>query len=293
MIIEVLGLQEFDSGKTLFSQMLIRGMRDLGLRFVPFKPIAGYNVWRQFEHFKLCFKEGMFYSYDLYRLKKVCGCMENPQILNPICILTSPLKLKEYIEVGIKGQPILRESFSLNFLTGRITKVEGSTVKNTNYFIKNKFRRLLMGEEVLKLLRDRKEKVEFIEDYEEFTDLIMKRSGMEAINTCFSYISKKYNNIIIEGFNDVLLPWSGLRADIPIIVSPGYAFVFDKDKFISAIEALLTIRDVNELRTEDLVNLVSPENVYRYPLRFGDDVTYKGDDFNRLLDHILKFGGMK
>ncbi|MHA1597027.1 MAG: hypothetical protein ACTSWV_05355, partial [Candidatus Asgardarchaeia archaeon] len=242
-------MQESDSGKTLFSQMLIKSMRELGIRFIPFKPIAGYNVWRQFEHFKLCFNEGVFYSYDLYRLKKVCGCVENPQILNPICILTSPLKLKEYIDVGIKGHLILSESFSLNFLTGRITKMKRGTVKNTYYFIKNKFRRLLMGEEVLKLLKDRGERLEFLRDYEEFTDLIMKRSGMEAINTCFSYLSKKYDNIIIEGFNDVLLPWSGLRADIPIVVSPGYALVFDKDKFISAIEALLTIRDVNELRT--------------------------------------------
>ncbi|MHA1626565.1 MAG: hypothetical protein ACTSVF_00880 [Candidatus Asgardarchaeia archaeon] len=286
-------MQESDSGKTLFSQMLIKSMRELGIRFIPFKPIAGYNVWRQFEHFKLCFNEGVFYSYDLYRLKKVCGCVENPQILNPICILTSPLKLKEYIDVGIKGHLILSESFSLNFLTGRITKMKRGTVKNTYYFIKNKFRRLLMGEEVLKLLKDRGERLEFLRDYEEFTDLIMKRSGMEAINTCFSYLSKKYDNIIIEGFNDVLLPWSGLRADIPIVVSPGYALVFDKDKFISAIEALLTIRDVNELRTEDLVSLISPENVYRYPLRLDDKITYEGDDFNRLLDHILKFGGMK
>ncbi|MHA1597072.1 MAG: hypothetical protein ACTSWV_05595, partial [Candidatus Asgardarchaeia archaeon] len=258
MIVEVLGLQESDSGKTLFSQMFIRSMRNLGLSFIPFKPIAGYNVWRQFEHFKICFNEGVFYSYDLHRLKKVSGCVEDPQILNPICILTSPLNLKEYIDMGIKGQLILRESFSLNFLTGRITKMRGDVAENTYYFIKNKFKRLLMGEEVLGVLNDRNERVEFLGDYEEFADLIMKRSGMEAINTCFSYLSKKYDNIIIEGFNDVLLPWSGLKADIPIIVSPGYALIFDKDKFTSAIEALLTIRNVNELRTEDLVNLLSP-----------------------------------
>ncbi|MHA1268263.1 MAG: hypothetical protein ACTSPY_00630 [Candidatus Helarchaeota archaeon] len=271
MIILLIGKNEFDSGKTTFGRIITKLFRNRNLNIIPFKPHSGFNYWYNYSLIDryLNFKD--FYSKDIYLLlNELNNSIDiNPLILNPVHRVLGPSK------------KLFNESYFDEFFFIRFSKWDEKT-KNliSEYYFNNFFEGITKITNRIKELYKNKiiGEIKTVKELE----ILYNKNFSVSIKTCFSYLIRNFDHILIESFNDAAYPFENIEKfiDLIFLVSPGKVFLIDKEKYFKSCflkatiqsPLLLTVKRVieksfiiNELEYEpiDLTRKLNKEEVYK------------------------------
>ena len=266
MIIYIFGFMEEDSGKTTIGTYVIRYLREIGLKIAPFKPVAGFNYWRQYENFLNSIKYGTIFSFDAFRLESIAKSGEPLEVINPVSFLFTPSDIQKYIENDAISRFLFEETLVRNLVLARLTTCQEDKIENQVFLNKRRIEYLLHDARIFKIFEERNTREFDIENLEEFLEE-MSLNTRQHIDSCFNRLSERYNNILIESFNNSIIPWKGILAkdiDIAIGAFPGYALFFDAKAFKDASRTLMSFRG-DIITGEMLLGVLSPKKIVRIP----------------------------
>ena len=288
----IFGLFPEDSGKTIISSALARGLINRGIKTCVFKPRSGHNFWHQYDAYLKCRKKGRLFCEDIIKLRRACKCSLPPEILNPVDALMSPLNTKKFIdEKTINHLYLLDENIFSHLIVERYTICEN---RAENIFCINaettRTRSVIIDEEYLHKLESQADEIIYVNSLEEWNS-VSQRYSPRAIRSCYKKISEKFEYIIIEGFNDAVCPDETLRYDLTIGVAPGVAIFYDAETFQKALRILGEIRDPKTLRARDVIKYLKKKEISSIPalpsshLRNFDTLSR---DLNKIVDLSIK-----
>ncbi|MHA1232153.1 MAG: hypothetical protein ACTSRP_18510 [Candidatus Helarchaeota archaeon] len=230
----VIGKNEFDSGKTTVCRIIARLLLDNGIQLTPFKPHSGFNYWFNFKYLDEYFKFGDFYSKDVYLILKDLNLLGkyNPIILNPVHRVLGPSK------------KLVDETYFDEFLFVRFTKLLNSEgIPDSIYYINQNHRgQPDIIKKIKLLLRNRK-----VININSLKDLELQYSKHYniSIESCFSFVNEKVDNIIIECYNDAAYPFMNIEkyVDSIILSTPGRIYLINVEKYFKKCYLISTIHN--------------------------------------------------
>jgi len=262
MKIFIFGLVEKDAGKTTASKVLLQFFKDLGLDFVPFKPISGHNLWYQWYAFKQCIKQRKLFCEDIYHLKEVVNTDIPIEILNPVDLLFAPLDFDYFINEGFETEIYMTDPTAA-LVMERLTTIHRGETRNVYLvntalethlkYLKSIIEKLLKHSDEILTFRGRNEQID-----------IHMRLAEKAINTCYTKILESKGDVLIESFNDAVMPCRHvLNVTVPIGVAPGHILVFDPSKWSKALSVIMQIKHPSGLKAQDIIPVLKPEKIFK------------------------------
>ena len=220
----VSGLIPHDAGKTMFTLMLSRALRDEGLEVTVMKPVAAHNAWYQPWSLAESMKLGVLVGGDVVKYMRE-GLISNPDMQNPVDILTAPPdptslpSASAYLSAA--------ESLQNQVILARL-----SIYGRTYYVVPDAVRRLppTLRTSLKPLLSIMRPSTKVSADWL-ITKLMSPEVGTHILATAMA-LRDRSDVLIIESFNNALTPVAGLEniVDALIIVAPGKALIFKGGK---------------------------------------------------------------
>ena len=235
----IVGLLPYDSGKTTLAMGLIAGLRRLGYKITPFKPISAHNWYTQYNATIVGMKYGIPLSEDIIKLVEAAEVNERFEILNPVDSVTAPLNPGAFWDWH---SPSSFYTYASNFfrqvLVSRISFILSDN-RIVNYGFLNKFsiekRLIIFQPEVLSRITRKLGKIEKVEKIS-FLAEILASNSMPAIEHSLDYLKNKYRVVAIESFNDAAWPLPRNESvDVVVAVAPGQALIYDPEKYKLAV----------------------------------------------------------
>ncbi len=263
----VIGLRESDAGKTTLARGLIDFMQQKGVDVCGFKPRAANSIWYDYQVVYEALSQGRLYGKDAKLLKKASGTSLSEEVISPVHRLWA-----------VAPQSIRTELSEVpHFIVDRITLFDDQTrdIAILNDTLPFEYGR----EELVENLFEKVTSVYHVSDLEELKRISNYGHYEAAIRSAYRRITREHGAVVFESYSDIALPWQGIEnLDIVLAVEPGYIYIYDPDKYLSAAELSTNIR--NELKAEGVCRLLKPMKTVRVPpFRPGQMV-------NRLQDKI-------
>jgi len=279
----VVGLKGVDSGKTTFSRALLSHLRDEGLNVCGFKPMAGNNIWYDYEVVSRALSEGRLYGRDAGLLKEESTGEVPEELINPVHRLWSePSKIDAATGVPTfivdritfwpqgKGEDEYEDEdeYGAGDEAGGECEVEvtgggrdGSG--GLNLLVENASVHLNGEKRLLRKLRPQAAEVRRVEDAEGLNGLVKAHYG-RAIESARRRIAEEHDAMVIEGYSDAALP-AGDVSDLDLVVGvePWRISVYDPERYRNAVR-LTTPSYSKEVSTARVVELLSPKKVVEY-----------------------------
>ena len=278
----VLGINPFDSGKTEVSIDLVEALQAVGHRVEYFKPASGSNYWYKYDHIKKCMKAGQLVSYDAARVRERLRSRVSPLVTNPVHTLFVPSRLERPGRIhpnslGLAGWD--------SFLTlQRFSQPNGNVVQST-FLVAER----LIDDGIVMISRN---EIQALTRYSRTIPITSMEQAQElekslyenAVERSFEVIERNAHFVIIESFNNSAWPWERLDyVDHVLVVGPGQVFVYDPEKFRTAVEfAKGRGRSVREVTLARVADLLSPRT--RIELIPGQGL--KTDDVYQVIDDV-------
>ncbi len=274
----IVGLNPFDSGKTILSLKIAHYLKSNGTTIEYFKPLSGTNYWYKHDHLQRCLKEKKYYSYDASRVRDVIHSRVPVEATNPIHTLFVPSIIERPDE--IVNHSLALGGWDSIFAMRRFSQPTGNCMRNVslraNTLIESG--KLMLTPEEADTLTNEDEIIPF-ETYEEvmtYTEQVLEG----VLDASFEYVEKETDVCIIEGFNNIAWPWEGLSSvDTVLVTGPGHVFVYDAERFKKAVNLKKfksqPIREVPFTRISDL--LKPTEQIHLSP---GKDI--EQDKFRKM-----------
>ncbi len=252
----VIGMNSFDSGKTVLSQKLAKSLIESGQSVEYFKPLSGHNYWYRYEHTQRCVSDSLLASRDAHQVRRVIKSRTPLEIANPVHSLFVP---------AILSQP--SESMNSNLALGgwdsvltiqRFSRPSEEGTSSVSLLAKH----LIDSEKLMITLQEVDHltsgtnvlPVEDSNGFETYSNTHLEQILSESLDS----VEKSANVMIIEGFNDSAWPWEGLDGvDSILVTGPGHIFKYDSERFRKA--AFLVryrsqpIREVSFSRVSDMI----------------------------------------
>lgn len=253
-------MNSFESGKTQLAIRLIKALSETSQTVEYFKPLSGHNYWYDFEHTKMCMKEGVLASKDAKAVRAISSPKSPIELANPIHSLFVPMRIVRPLQtfpntLGLAG------SNSILALE-RFSRPDEEGIDSTILTAQKLFEeeRLIIGlEEVGKLTRNASiYEVNSLEEVQEFEHQHFEQHVSES----FAHLEDLTDIVIIEGFNNAAWPWDGLDSvDAVLVVGPGHVFSYNPERFRKAVYLMnrghLPIREVTFGRISDLLKPIN------------------------------------
>ncbi|MHA1577047.1 MAG: hypothetical protein ACTSU3_06770 [Candidatus Thorarchaeota archaeon] len=256
----ILGMNAFDSGKTILAENIARILLENTTKVEYFKPVSGHNYWYKQAHTKQCIEQGKLFSSDAAQVRKQLETKIPIEIANPVHSLFVP---------AVRDNPnqLLTSSLSIAgwdavLALQRFTRVENgkpiSTMLVAESLIESE--KLLLSTEETNALTANTEiqPIASLEDVQTFEFAAFEG----VVNDSFETTENNTEVVIIEGFNNSAWPWEGLdHADVILLVGPGHVFSYSPERFRKA--AFLVkygsqpIRDVPIGRVSEMIKPVN------------------------------------
>lgn len=252
MLLLVVGLLKFDSGKTSLTASLVREARNRGIDAVAVKPVGAHNAWNQYDTVLRSFEMGVLVGSDAYRLWKASNRAEPIEALSPFDILVAPPDLEKTEFDHFLS--VLEDLFSQAVLA-RFTKIANHSFKTKHYVIPIALKKTTQQLRQMLARLSHFLQAEEIEVKELFR--ISLSSGAE-IDKILEYMLERHRLVVVESFNDAACPTSvSLRADGVILVAPGKAYLYPGAEYRRVLEPLLEIKGLN-ITTPEVVQFLKP-----------------------------------
>ncbi|BCU69221.1 hypothetical protein [Stygiolobus caldivivus] len=227
------GLLQFDSGKTSFSLSLISALKDNGINIFPHKPVAGHNAWYSFytmlrseELNELVGNDALKYYDEISESQYVNDKKEIIREINPFAVLLAVPDI-EKLNFNVR---LYRELMS----EGIIVTIRVSDCNSSIHFSLSDIQKVIPSPLAEKILHLNKVLGAVQVEGEKLKELL--NSSPNLTEKCTQNIFHKYENVIIESYNDALAPnFSSLNADMLFIVSPGKVLLVDDFKDIAKL----------------------------------------------------------
>ncbi len=253
----VTGLLPHDSGKTTFTLMLSRALRDEGLKVAVMKPIAAHSAWYQPWSLAESMKLGVLVGGDVVKYIKE-GLISNPDIQNPVDILTAPPDPTHFPSASAYLNVV--ESLQNQVVVTRLS-IHGRTY----YVVPEVIDRLPKTLKVsLKPLLSIMRPSTKVSSRWLITRLMSPEVGTHVLAAAMA-LRDGVDVLVVESFNNALTPVIGLEnlVNAVIVVAPGKAMVFSGSKLRAYLSG--TPRRAWEV-TSGFVNIARPDDVLDVPL---------------------------
>jgi len=253
----VTGLLPHDSGKTTFTLMLSRALRDEGLKVTVMKPIAAHSAWYQPGSLAESLKLGVLVGGDVVKYLKE-GLISNPDIQNPVDILTAPPDPTAFPSASAYLNVV--ESLQNQVVMARLS-IHGRTYYVVPEVIDRLPRTLKTSlKPLLSMMRPSTK----VSSRWLITRLMSPEVGTYVLAAAMA-LRDSADVLIVESFNNALTPVAGLEnmVNAVIVVAPGKAMVFNGSKLRAYLSG--TPRYSWEV-TSNFVNIARPDDVLDVPL---------------------------
>ncbi|MEM0490740.1 MAG: hypothetical protein QXH73_05960 [Ignisphaera sp.] len=289
MKILITGLMVYDSGKTWFTVTLARKLINKGLKISIYKPVAGHSLWHQYPTIIESIKRGMLFGEDILKYGEVLNVKDIKQLalMNPIDILFAPLDIVKYIDDrNIEKAFVDLENQFLQMVLARVSFCSDSVTK---YYVfrENVSRTTHRVREVIDLLARKFNAIET--DVMIFNRLLQSKEVDDQLSTCLEMLAKDNDVVLIESFNNSLIPYIGLikeEIDILFVVYPSVVLIYRssiKDLMRFVAQNIYVYGD-KTLVTDVLVNNFRYDRYYVLKPRVS---VYDDDEiFDDILKHI-------
>lgn len=278
----VSGLLPYDSGKTWFTMSLFKTLIATGARAVPYKPVAAHNIWYSIATVKHSARLKILVGNDAYAYFKETG--ESPALLNPVALASAPLDPVNY---GLDVEKYLEDSslFLPQLVVARIAYHPSSQIE---HFIiqENVEKTVPEAKRVVELLRKKLRPVKI--SLREISEMLQSSRIDQIVVSALSSLLEKYDVILLESFNDAVLPSMGLMENIDqiIVVAPGRAFLYDANTTKNILRYLTeNLENPAYLVTSKLLPKFNPTNIANTPVMLKPG---KHDKLRPIVDFILK-----
>lgn len=247
----VVGLKEWEAGKTTVAQALLLSLHDLGVNAAGFKPKAGNTLWYDYDVVYESLNQGRLYGKDSKRLREA-SCTDLPEeLISPIHRLwaTPPHHLKQ----NLTTLPY--------FIVDRVTlwqekSEEIAVVNDTLPFSYGR-------EHLVNNLYQAMTEVRHVSNVKELNEVITGYYP-RAVEQAYKRISSQHEAVVCESYADIALPWKGLKnLDLVLAVQPGYVQAYSPEKYLSAVS--LSAKRKREQRTQEVLDLLNPIKTVKFP----------------------------
>jgi len=257
-ILVVSGLIPIDSGKTWFTLGFVEVLRSLGLSVAVYKPVAAHNLWFSPRTIFRSSALGVLVGNDILAYYDR-GVVSDVARANPLALALAPRDLlatssvDEYLESF--------EDLSKILVLTRITECSSGLVKH--FVIRENLEKTppLVRSKIEELARD-------LGCSSSSTSELLKYLRSEESNRnleeCLNSLSRGVDVIIVESFNDAVVPFSSLidKLSSLIIVTPGYTLLYtDRDLVKEAVNKATRELGEEGYRAKYLVEQVKPSKV--------------------------------
>jgi len=259
------GLLTYDSGKTWFTISLFKTLAKNGVKAVPYKPVAAHNFWFSARTIKYSIKMKKLVGNDAYMYFR--KTTEPPELLNPIALAIAPLDPVNYVS-NIEKYLDDASSFLPQLVLGRISHyTRGETI---HFVIQENVERTVRdAQEVVKILKKKLGAVE--KSLREVGELLVSQRIDDVTSQVLNTLLEKYDIVLLESFNDAVIPSIGLaeHVDLIITVAPGRAFIYDRTATKNILQYLIQrVVDPSHLVTPRFFSIFKPKEILNTPLMF-------------------------
>ncbi len=247
-------------GKTGLVLALLEGLREVGLAASPVKPVALVDWYRSYGLYLEWRERGFPFAgeAEVYREAGARGSVEE---LNPVCIVSTPLRPEYFLEEGSPGQLYVYEADSSRSTVAARVSVVGEPVVSygfVNWKLVSRGVSLITAGELEAVLR-RLDRVERVWGYREYGDAVSSAAA-EAVERALEFHSERSLAVVVEGLGDAAyLPGLGGRVDLVAAVYPGSVAVYGGDRYVAAV----ALRGRRAVSFRDVFPLLRPLGVYR------------------------------
>ncbi len=293
--IYIFGLFPDSSGKTVLATALARGLLNDGIEVGVFKPRSGHNMWYQYDAFLKCKNEGGLFCEDIIKLRESAKCSLPYEILNPIDALMAPLNAERFLSDNMANWMYLLDPEMYRHLV-----VERYTSANINGEVENvlllnekniRERYVLTDEEYLTTLKEKAKQIINVKGVDEWT-AYFNRYSSKAIGSCYQTIKKRFDTVIIEGYNDAASPEEKLilNTDIFIGTAPGVTVIYEPEEYKRVIETMMKLNiNLKGLRAKEIIRFLRNYNILKIePIRREDMEDYDrlSERFRDVIDYV-------
>ncbi len=229
----VAGLLAFDSGKTWLGASLAACASRRGVRVAAFKPVGAFNLWLGYHHFvEGVERYGLLAGGDALTYSKVLNM--NPANVNPVALATAfpdPLQLpgaSYYLSV-------------VGDLAGTLVLARLPTARGEEHLVAvDNLEKL--PPRLRAAVRDAAAKLHArTAESREILALVSSDRVAGLLDESYARISSSSDVVIVESFNDALVPYTGPRLlssiDLLVVTAPGRALVYSGDRLRRVLEA--------------------------------------------------------
>ncbi|MET1124217.1 MAG: ATPase [Archaeoglobaceae archaeon] len=246
MLLLVVGLLPFDSGKTTVAKRMVEEMREAGIDVGVAKPVSSFNGWYHYEYLLKSIDMKLLVGRDALELHEAAGSTDPIEIESPVTTLLIPPDPEKvgwarwlYTNLGAFRQAAML----------RITCSE----RTEHYLIPENVEVGIesLREEVEELARLTEAKAV---EASEIESLLI--SARRAADECLRLLNHEI--LVVESFSNVAAPTeASLNADLVLLVAPGKIAVYDGDRYRRAVE--IELKDPWLVVTEEVAQLLKPE----------------------------------
>lgn len=261
VVILVIGSRPTPVGKTRASLTLLKGFDEIGLKPFFVKPFAAvnwyenYDLYLQWEHY------GKPFSSEFLAISEM-GERSDPSEVNPVCAVTSPLRIEYFIESGSAEQIFKYESdFGRSVVLTRVSLLRDNGATDITLINSKVVKReiSLLDEKKVRRLSKSSSRINEIWGFNDYADSVMINASL-AIKEDIEYLAKRNIALIIEGYGNLAFPVPGLKKiDLVVAVHPGYALLYSPERYLSAVYVKeKVIKGMSAVTFEDVFGLLTP-----------------------------------
>ncbi|MGC9071710.1 MAG: hypothetical protein ACP5HK_03315 [Acidilobus sp.] len=280
----VSGLLTFDSGKTVLTASLIRGLIREGVSAAASKPLGATDLWGHPEALLRSRGAREVVTYDGYALAKASGDRLPVEVVNPVGALLAPTPPSRY-----RGRSAFEASLVEPFRRAVLVRVTTCVGESRSLHLAN-------VDALSRVSRNVSEAIEEVSAYltpppaaasDDAIASVFSGGASAAADTCVSLAEKASEVLVIESNSDVAAPTAqSAYPSVAIFVAPGEAYVVDGQRFSRALEVLSMSGRPWVAKTYEVLELTGYMDRVDLPLLEDPDEGYQPDDVRALLDRI-------